>query len=254
MSQIIKTEALVLNALRWQESSKIVHLFSADHGYIKIIAKGALRPKSPFRGVLETLNHIETIISTKETRGLQILTSATLLNSYMEIRDDLEKTGVAFSILEMLKKLFSVHEPLKPFFQYITDLFAALNSRNAVPPMMYLNHFLLQVSKALGFGWTFDRCLSCKNVPDKFPLILDYQNGGVVCGNCRNRFPALGRELTEKLWMKIRDFSVMEIAPLAGAPAYDPGSLMPDFTDLLLTHLAHHTEVSLELKSLKWYM
>jgi DNA repair protein RecO (recombination protein O) len=250
---IIKTEALVLNALRWQESSKIVHLFSEDLGYIKIIAKGAFRPKSPFRGVMETLNHIETIISTRETRGLQILTSATLLDSYLEIREDLGKTGVAFSVLEMLKKLFSVHEPVKPFFQYIMGLFAALNVKDSGPAMMYLNHFLLQLSKTLGFGWTFEVCLNCKNIPEKFPVMPDYQNGGILCGSCRDRFPATGSGLSQKQWKRICDFSETEPALLPGILASETFELTADFSDLLLKHLTHHTEEPLELKSLKWY-
>ncbi|HQU71220.1 MAG TPA: recombination protein O N-terminal domain-containing protein, partial [Calditrichia bacterium] len=55
MSEVLKTEALILGALRWRESSKIVHLYTRELGAVSVIAKGALRPKSPFRGALEAL-------------------------------------------------------------------------------------------------------------------------------------------------------------------------------------------------------
>lgn len=254
MSVIIKTEALVIYTMRWQESSKIVHLFSADQGYIKIIAKGAFRPKSPFRGVMETLNHIEAVISTKETRGLQILTSASLLNSFMDIREHLDKTAVSFAILEMLKKLFSIHEPVQPFFQYLIELLSALNSPGAGDAKLYLNHFLLQLSKTLGFGWTFKRCLSCKKPPEQFPVMLDYQNGGIICGNCLNRFPVSGNELTHTQWEHIARFSELDAASLPGWSQSVPANTVPDTSDILLKHIVHHTELSLDLKSLKWYV
>lgn len=254
MSAIIKTEALVIYSMRWQESSKIVHLFSADQGYIKIIAKGAFRPKSPFRGVMEALNHIEAVISSKETRGLQILTSASLLNSFMNIRENLDKTAVSFAILELLKKLFSVHEPVQPFFQYIIELLSALNSPDAGDAKLYLNHFLLNLSKTLGFGWNFKRCLSCKKSPEQFPVMLDYQNGGVICGNCLNRFPVSGNELTRAQWEQMVRFSDLAAASLPEWSQSVPENAIPDTSDVLLKHITHHTELSLDLKSLKWYV
>lgn len=244
----------MLHASRWQESSKIVQLFSADYGYIKIIARGAFRPKSPFRGTLEALNYIEAIISSKETRGLQILTSATLLDSYMNIREDLEKTAAAFSVLEMLKKLFSVHEPVKPFFQYIIELFSALNSPGAGEAPVYLSHFLLQLSNTLGFGWTFGSCLSCKKPPEKFPALLDHQNGGIICGNCRGRFPASGTELSQKEWEQILKLSGARTASLPEAAQPGQQKFIASLVDMLLKHIAYHSESALELKSLKWYV
>ena len=59
MTKTIKTEALVIHGMRWSDTSKIIHLFTSEKGYIKLIARGAMKPKSPFRGVLENLNHIE---------------------------------------------------------------------------------------------------------------------------------------------------------------------------------------------------
>ena len=84
MTQTLKTEALVLHGLRWSESSKIIHFFTAERGSIKAIARGVLRPKSSLRGILENLNHVQLIISLKETRSLQIISQTDLINSIIK--------------------------------------------------------------------------------------------------------------------------------------------------------------------------
>lgn len=254
MSSIAKTEALVLTAYKWRDSSKIVHLFSADHGYLKVIAKGAFRPRSPFRGVLESLNHVELIFSQKPSRGLQLATGATLLNSFFHIRDDLEKTALGFTVLEIFQELFPQHEPVAEFFQYTVDLLSALNRKEALPVEVFLWHFLLQLSETLGFGWQLERCLKCRREPDTFPLRLDLQNGGYTCRNCAGSEAPQGAWLTRPQWETLQ---ALAAADPAGLPGFDPGPLAqprPDPAEILLRHLRYHTETPLELKSLKWYM
>ena len=41
---VVTTPAIVLSALRYSETSKIVRLATRDHGVQSAIAKGALRP------------------------------------------------------------------------------------------------------------------------------------------------------------------------------------------------------------------
>ena len=149
---VIKTDALVLNAMRWQESSKIVHLFSGEHGYVKVIAKGALRPKSPFRAALETLNHVEAVITHKPSRGLQLLTGVSLNHAWQGIRADLRKTALALAVMELLKKLFPEHEPVPDFFDYLTGLLAALDGSAREELRPFLWHAVLELSDVLGFA------------------------------------------------------------------------------------------------------
>ena len=70
----IKTQALVLNSIKWKDSSRIVTLFTHQQGRIKVIVHGAAREKSRFRGKLETLNLLECLIAYRKSRSLQVLT------------------------------------------------------------------------------------------------------------------------------------------------------------------------------------
>ncbi|MBD3223866.1 MAG: DNA repair protein RecO, partial [Caldithrix sp.] len=100
MSLLIKTKAIVLGSIRWQESSKIVTLFTRESGKIKVIARGALRNKSPFAGQLQTLNFGHAIFSEKTTRTLQILTAFDAEDNFNTLRLDLRRLPYALAILE----------------------------------------------------------------------------------------------------------------------------------------------------------
>lgn len=47
------TRATLIRLTRLTDSSLIVHWFTADHGLVKTVARGARRPKSPFAGQLD---------------------------------------------------------------------------------------------------------------------------------------------------------------------------------------------------------
>lgn len=253
MRKIIKSEAIVVATSKWRESSKIVQLFTRDYGYLRVVAKGAFRPKSPFRGVLETLNHIEIVMTYKASRQIQTATSATLLNSFFHIREDLEKTAIGFSQLELLKKLFPLHEPVSGFFQYIVDLLSAMNTKEKGMPAVFLWHFLLQMSETLGFEWQLNYCLKCQQPPEKFPLVLDLENGGFFCGNCGNVASGQNVRISKAQWEHIANLGEQFPAELINfAPGPLP-ALRPDLTEILLRHISFHTETKLDLLSLKWY-
>jgi DNA repair protein RecO len=168
----------------------------------------------------------------------------------MQIREDLPKTAIAFSMLEIFKKLLATHEPVPNFFHYTTDLLSALNATQAKYKKIYLWHFLLMLSQTLGFGWAFDKCLNCKNPPAVFPVSIEYQNGGLICGKCQPHLSAGEISLTSPQLQLLKEFSQSAVNRLDQLNY----ALLPDITGMLLNHLTYHTETSLELKSLKWYV
>src|SRR5919202_2536104 len=71
---LVTTPAIVLSALRYGETSKIVRLATLEHGVQSAIAKGALRPKSRFGAALQLLSDGIAHLVMKEHRELHLLT------------------------------------------------------------------------------------------------------------------------------------------------------------------------------------
>ena len=253
MSEIFKTEAIVLRSSRWSESSKIVHLFSKDKGYLKVIAKGAFQEKSVFRGTLETLNFVEIVVSHKETRGLQLITSASLQNSFQNIREDLQKTAIAFSVIELIQQFFNTHEPIPGFFLHTIDLLNALNEDKFSYHKIFLWHFLIKLSDTLGFGWSLDQCLNCNTSPETSTLFLDYENGGIICQNCKPKVQINGIQINKKQWQFLKALAEIDLNEIYHFVDEFHEKSETDFTNLLLKHLSFHTDMLVELRSLKWY-
>lgn len=253
MSEIFKTEAIVIRSSRWSESSKIVHLFTKDKGYLKVIAKGALQQKSPFRGTLETLNLIEIVVSHKESRGLQLITAASLQNSFQKIRADLQKTSIAFSVIELIQQLLRTHEPLREFFDYTTQIISQLNQTPSSDQRIYLWHFMLNLSRSLGFGWAFGECLFCGLSPPTPFVYLDYENGGIVCQKCSTSHPIKGLRINgqQRQFLKTLSETGCENIDASASGLLNEDKM--DYTNILVKHLSFHTDTAIELKSLKWY-
>lgn len=254
MADILKTEAVVINTARWQESSKIAHLYSAEAGYLKLIARGALRPKSDFRGTLEVLNHLEVLYSYKSGRSLQVLTGTTLLNPFMHIREDLNKTAAAFSMLELIKKLLPVHEPMPEFFTYLVEMLQALDAAGPADSRKFLWQFLFRISSVMGFAWNVNLCRETGKIPARFPVYMDTGSGSLLCPENIHQQP----KSRPAGLNKVQYDCLQEL--LAAAPnaierlnALPLNSIRPDLVELLLRYLGHHSETRLTLNSLKWF-
>ena len=72
---LVSTPAIVLSAMRYGETSKIVRLATRDHGVQSAIAKGALRPRSRFGAALQLLSGGQAHLLLSERRDLHTLTA-----------------------------------------------------------------------------------------------------------------------------------------------------------------------------------
>ncbi len=255
MIQTLKTEALIVHSMRWSDTSKIVHFFTAEKGYVKAIAKGAMRAKSPLRGVLENLNHVEAVLSIRESRGLQIVSQADIVDIYSNIREDLDATAIAYSMLELIRYFVHYNEEAGSLFHFTTGMLASLNATPPQQPMPYLIRYLLFLSEYLGFGWNLDECRECGRTPQKFPVILDVVNGAVICPDCSAGLIQRPFRLNREQWQLLRDLAQTAPGELSRRPQPSSSGLdYPLYLEILLAHLNYHTEQTLQLKSLKMYL
>src|SRR3954452_1587388 len=95
---LVITPAIVLSALRYSETSKIVRLATREHGVQSAIAKGALRPKSRFGAALQLLSEGQAQLHMKEHRELHLLTAFDLQRLHVGLAADLDRYSVACAL------------------------------------------------------------------------------------------------------------------------------------------------------------
>lgn len=118
-SRVLGQPGFVLHSYPYKETSLIVDMFTRDHGRIGVVAKGAKRPLSKLRGVLQTFQPLSISFSGKSE--LRTLIDADWVGGMLP----LEKTALlcGFYLNELLVKLLARDDPHpKLFDHYVATL------------------------------------------------------------------------------------------------------------------------------------
>ncbi len=184
MSEIVKTEAVVLSKMNYGDTSYIISLYTKEFGKISAIVKGARSPKSKIGLMTDPLNYIQIVLYKKDSRELQIISSVDLVEGYISIKEDLDKLKYSQAILELVKKLTVENEVNHRLFSGIIRIFELLNSSDESPIILF-GRFLFFFIGELGYEILLDKCSVCgKSIPGENELSYNFGNG-ILCHVCR---------------------------------------------------------------------
>ena len=158
MSQIIRTEAVVLRAMAYRETSQIVTLFTREMGKIVALAKGARKLKSQFGATLQPMSHIQAIFYHKPTRDLQTLSETSHVTLFNRLNNDLGKMGTGLRMVELVNALVQVEEEQPDVFSLLATALANLNNADARMENIW-PFFQLRLAGILGFQPDIERDL-----------------------------------------------------------------------------------------------
>jgi DNA repair protein RecO len=168
---IAHTSAIILKSVDYSESSKIVTLFSREHGKIAAIVKGAKKPKSKFAGLLEVGNLLDVVYYYKGNRSVQTLTEATYLHKTLNLRLEFEKMATAMSALELITQLLHDNEVNHPLFDFTKEFLIWLNDTDIEPARVF-PYLQIRLADLMGFGLQLEPAEDHKN-PGKQYINLD---------------------------------------------------------------------------------
>ena len=177
---IRKTKAIVLRSRKQGETSKIITLYSRDAGLMKLIAKGSRSLKSRYWGALELFNCIDIVYYFKESRELQFLSQASIVETFTSVRENIGKMSQAAALCELIERS-EEHASANPkLYNLLLDfLRAAEKSENRTRNL--LRWAKLQFLKLAGFSPTFDSCLTCKSEDVNGDVFFLLKDGGYQC-------------------------------------------------------------------------
>lgn len=181
---LITTAAVVLRTHRYSETSKIVRLATRDLGVQSAIAKGVLRPRSPFGAALETLSEGVAQLYHKETRELQILAAFDVNQLRRGLAGDLGRFHGATALAEVMLKM-APPAPLPAAY----DVFIAGLDALAVAPADQADavavRWLWLLVSVLGFAPQLEACVREGNAVSG-TVAFSVAEGGVLCASCAN--------------------------------------------------------------------
>jgi DNA repair protein RecO (recombination protein O) len=179
----VSTSAIVLSALRYSETSKIVRLATRDYGVQSAIAKGALRPKSRFGAALQLLSEGQALLHMKEYRELHLLTAFDVSRLHVGLASDLERYAIACALSEVMLR-FAPADPHPESFELLRRALGELESAAHVNVEALGLRLLWHLVSVLGFAPSIEVCVVDGAPLPAGPLPFSTREGGALCSTC----------------------------------------------------------------------
>lgn len=191
------TPALILGAIRYGETSRIVRLATRAAGVRSAIAKGANRPRSPFGAALQLFSEGTAHLLPTRT-DLHTLTAFDLTDLHVGLAGNLERFHAAAALAELTVRFV----PPLPNPELYDDLVASIALIEVAPPealpVVGLRS-LWRLIADLGLAPEVDGCARDGAPLPEGTIGFSHRDGGFLCEACARggvatRLPPADRE------------------------------------------------------------
>ena len=189
------SEAWVLRAWSCGETSVIASLLTKDHGYVRVMAKGARGPRSLLRPLVEPGRLVSVEFSWDADRELQYLRSGSVQLDPLTGSPTLEGTAYLLAALELADRCRPMEGSREDrtageVFAICEEFLRVLSSDACSDPALLFFAFEWELLRRHGMAPEVATCASCGIVPEELEepvLWFSPVDGGLVCGGCVNR-------------------------------------------------------------------
>ena len=236
---LVSGPAIILQAFPYSDTSRIIRLLTRANGVQSVIAKGALRPKSRFGGLLEPFTEGTASFFLREQRELHTLSAFELTRSRQALGNDLIRFGGASLVSELVLRVGS-EEGDAVLFDALRDALDTLEQTPGPQIEATVLAITWSIVSLLGFAPSLDECLRCGRVigADE-DVLFDYTAGGAHCLGCGAGMG--GRNVPAAARLSLSELVQGRVVPLQRTGAH---------WRLLARYLSHHVLEGQSLHSL----
>ena len=186
---LVSTDALVLHAFDYRETSRIVRLITRELGIVSVIARGARRPRNKFGAALDLFASGEVQLTTAVGRDLHSLNAFEATRSRPALAESLDRFAAAAVLAELLLR-FAPEQEDPGLLDVVTDALDALCDAppGEAAPVALGGAWCLAAE--LGFAPALDDCASCHATLDAASAVtFHHRAGGALCASCARHAP-----------------------------------------------------------------
>ncbi len=213
------TDALVLRSWPCGETSAVASYLTRDHGYVKVIAKAARRPRSRLRPLVEPGRLIGVEFGLDPRRQLQYLRTGSVHLDPLADRPSLERSAFLLGALELVDRCRpfapqagSPQEPVDcaELFNVCEEFVAVLSSPDCSAPDFAFFGLEWDLLRLHGLAPDLGVCAACgADMPESCGegLWFALAEGGVLCASCgtdATGAPGARRRLGAEAWEALR--------------------------------------------------
>lgn len=142
-----KTEGIIIKRRNHKDTDRVLTVLTKTHGKIYVRAAGVRKITSRRAGHIELLNH--AVLTLYQGHAYPVLTEVSAINSFSEIKEDLDTVGHALHLCELVDVLCPENQENTKVFALLEDTLNKLNSEEN--PEALVNEFEMQLLAHLGY-------------------------------------------------------------------------------------------------------
>lgn len=178
---IQKTEAIVLNAREFRETSLIVTFFTKDFGKVSGLIKGIRNEPQRYGGLPLVFSRSFIVFYEKPRKDLSLVTQCDAKEQFLPIRQSLKKTNYANYFVELMDTVTFDFDKNELLYELLDCALEALSQD--CDSWQIARIFEIRLLNLSGFKPRLDGCVHCQKNSigqGRFSPIL----GGVLCPRC----------------------------------------------------------------------
>jgi DNA repair protein RecO (recombination protein O) len=181
---LVVTEAIVLHAFDYLESSRILRLITRDAGLRSALARGARRSSSRFGSALDLFAQGSAQLHTKPGRDLDTLSGFDVTRSRPQLAANLARFSAAMMLAELVLRFGrdnAEHGLYDAVAAALDELGGAASDQAPSAGLAGAWRILAE----LGFEPAVDRCAECHaEIPATGQALFSHPAGGALCTRC----------------------------------------------------------------------
>lgn len=210
------TEAIVLHAFDYLETSRIMRLMTRDAGIQSVLARGARNSRKRFGSAVDLFAQGTAEIHMRPNRELQSLASLDVTRARPQFATDVGRFTAGSMIAELALRTSS-DEPAPGLFDAVELAFDCLASAPANETVDFALVGAWHIVSTLGFTPALDVCANCHAPLDPDARVaFSHSAGGALCARC-GALATGDRVLPREARNALRAWVNAERAPLLSA-------------------------------------
>lgn len=186
---VARTEALVLRIWPCGETSAVASLLTREHGFVKVLAKAARRPRSRLRPLLDPGRLVEAEFALDPARELQYLRGGSVLLDALGTAPTLERTAYLQAALELVDRCrpaAGVTAATGGLFDVCEEFVRVLSSPTCPRPAWLFFRLEWRLLDRHGLAPQIGACAGCGTASGELAGTpwFDAGEGGLVCADC----------------------------------------------------------------------
>lgn len=176
----IKLQGIVLKAIDYKDSDKLVTIFSLEKGIITAKLVGVKKAKAKLAFAGQPFCFAEFVLAQKN--DFYTVTGASSIDCFFDMTADIDKYYLGLTCLELTSKSLRIGEMSPELFVALIKTLKTICYTDTNVMAAVIKYFLMTL-EIIGYKMSVDKCSVCeKELPQA--ELFSFSSGGVVCAKC----------------------------------------------------------------------